>query len=60
YELEQTMKKKGLTKTKMAEKLHTSRSELERVLDPQNASVTLRTLVKVAHLLGKKVRLSFA
>src|SRR5262249_50759817 len=60
FELEKVMKKKHFSKTEMAEKLHTSRSALERLLDPENTSVTLRSLVKAAHLVGKKLRLSFA
>lgn len=60
FELEKAMKKKHYSKTDMAQKLHTSRSALERLLDPENTSVTLRSLVKAAHLVGKKLRLSFA
>jgi len=54
YELEQVMEKNHLTKSEMAIKMHTSRSALDRLLDPMNTSVTLHTLVKVTHLLGKR------
>lgn len=57
-QLEQTMKKKNFSKTEFAEKLRTSRSALDRLLDPTNTSVTLSTLVKAAHALGKKLRLA--
>src|SRR5579872_3013895 len=60
YQFEQTMEKKHLSKTVLASKMHTSRSALERLLDPRNTSVTLNTLVKAAHVMGKKLRLSFA
>ncbi len=59
YELEKTMKKKHLTKTTMATKMQTSRSALDRLLDPTNTSIILITLVKAAHLLGKKLKIVF-
>lgn len=60
YELEQAMAKEKLTKTEMAARMHTSRTALERLLDPINTSVTLNTLVKAAHAIGKKISLSLA
>ncbi len=58
YELEQTMKQKGISKTKMAELLKTSRTQLDRLLDPNNQSITLITLSKAASITGKKLHLS--
>ena len=60
YELERTMKKQHVTNTKMAEQMHTSRSGLDRLLDPSNTSISLGSLVKVAHILGKKLQVKFA
>lgn len=60
HQLEKEMKKKKISKSEMAENMHTSRSSLDRVLDPENTSVTLQSLVKAAHALGKKVRISFS
>jgi antitoxin HicB len=60
YQLEQVMEKKHLTKSEVAGKMRTSRSALERLLDPKNTSITLYTLVKLARVLGKKLKLSFA
>jgi antitoxin HicB len=60
FELEKAMKKEHVSKTLMAEKLHTSRSALDRLLDPQNTSITLGTLVRLAHILGKKLQIRFA
>lgn len=60
YELEQAMLKKHLNKINLAKKMHTSRSALDRLLDPENTSITLNSLVKVAHVLGKRVNVSFA
>ncbi|MFO1257105.1 MAG: Fis family transcriptional regulator [Gammaproteobacteria bacterium] len=48
-----------MTKTQMAEALETSRSGLSRILDPENTSMTLTTLVKAAHLAGKNIRITF-
>lgn len=54
------MEKKQISKSKMATKMHTSRAALDRLLDPENTSVTLQSLVKAAHVVGKKLRVSFA
>ena len=51
------MKKQHLSKKKMADAMHTSRSALDRLLDPENTAVTLQSLVKAAHALGKKVHI---
>jgi antitoxin HicB len=58
YELERIMKKKQIKKTQLASDMHTSRSALDRLLDPNNTSITLRTLVKAANILGKKLQFS--
>lgn len=60
YELEKAIKTKHLKKSDMADQLKTSRSALDRLLDPKNTSITLSTLVKAAHVLGKKLKVSFA
>jgi DNA-binding Xre family transcriptional regulator len=58
YELKKAMQEKHLTKTALAHQLQTSRSSLERLLDPENTSITLQTLLKTAAILGKKIRFS--
>jgi DNA-binding Xre family transcriptional regulator len=60
HQLLKAMQKKHISKSDLAEKMHTSRSALERLLDPENTSVTLNTLFKAAHVLGKKLRLSIS
>ena len=57
WQLEQMMEKKGLTKTAMADQMKTSRTSLRRLLDPQNESVTLQTMMKAAEVLGKAVKI---
>jgi polysaccharide deacetylase 2 family uncharacterized protein YibQ len=41
----------------MAKKMATSRSQLDRVLDPSNVSVQLDTLIKAARALGKEIEI---
>lgn len=55
YQIAEEMKKKKLTKTEMASRMKTSRAALERLLDPDNASITLMTLERAASVLGKKL-----
>ena len=51
------MEQKGLTKTEMARRMHTSRAALDRLLDPDNAAITLGTLQKAAAVVGRELRL---
>ena len=55
WQLEQAMQDQQKTKQAMAKELHTSRSQLDRLLDPQNVSVTLDTITRAARALGKRV-----
>ena len=55
YQIAEEMKKKNLTKTEMARRMKTSRAALERLLDPENALITLFTLERAASALGKKL-----
>lgn len=55
--LKEFMKKNSITHTAMAKQLKTSRSGLERLLDPENYSVTLLSLNRAASVLGKKVNI---
>jgi antitoxin HicB len=51
------MKKKGITKARMAEMMETSRAQIDRLLDPDNNSATLYTLVRVAKVVGRQLKL---
>ena len=55
WQLEQAMEEQQKTKRAMAKQLHTSRSQLDRLLDPRNVSVTLDTITRAARALGKRV-----
>jgi len=57
FQLEQEMEAQGMTKIAMAKKLNTSRSQLDRVLDPQNERVSLNLLTRAAQALGRKLHL---
>jgi hypothetical protein len=58
--LEQAMKEQGLTKLTMARRMRTSRAQLDRLLDPDNDSVTLATLRRAAAIVGRALRLELA
>lgn len=60
YQIELAMKQAKLSKTAMANKMHTSRTSVERLLDPSNVSVTLQTLEKAALALGKSLKIELA
>ncbi len=53
------MKEHKLSKTAMAKRMDTSRSALDRLLDPDNESVTLYTLERAALVLGKRLQVNF-
>jgi predicted XRE-type DNA-binding protein len=54
-ELEKAMSKQNIGKAEIAKRLKTSRTGVDRLLDPDNTSITLNTMAKVAHLLGKRI-----
>jgi antitoxin HicB len=60
HQLERGMKAKCLTKTAMAKRMGTTRAQLDRLLDPNNPSATLASVVKAANAIGKRVRISLA
>ena len=55
WQFEQEMIRQQKTKRAMATELKTSRSQLDRLLDPQNTAVSLDTLTRAAHVLGKRL-----
>ena len=56
-QIEAAMIDSGLSKAAMARRMKTSRSQLDRLLDPENDSVTLATLQKAAKAIRREVRL---
>ena len=57
FQILEAMEKLELSKTKLAEEMGTSRSALDRLLDPENDSVTLDTLKRAARATGKRLEL---
>jgi len=55
HEFERAMNQQKISKAEMAKRLKTSRTGIDRLLDPGNTSITLNTMAKVAHLLGKRI-----
>jgi antitoxin HicB len=56
WQLAQAMKEQKLSKRRLAALMHTSRTQLDRVLDPSNGNVTIETLQRAAAILGRKVQ----
>ena len=60
WQIAEAMKAQGLTKTAMAARMRTDRRQLDRLLDPNNPSVTLSTLRRAASAVGRKLRVELA
>ena len=60
YQIEMEMKRANLSKSAIAKRMHTSRSALDRLLDPANVSITLQTLERAALVLGKNLKIEMA
>ncbi len=56
WQIQKAMTEKHLAKAEMAKRMETSRSQLERLLDPLNDSLTLSTLARAGHVLGREIR----
>ena len=55
-QLDALMVDQKITKADLARRMKTSRAQLDRLLDPQNESVTLATLTRAAHAVGRNLR----
>lgn len=58
WQVSEVMKEKGISKIEMAKRMHTSRSQLDRLLDPNNDKVLLETVQRAATAIGKRVSIS--
>ena len=56
YELSQEMERANISQSELARRMKTSRSSVERLLDPTNPSVTLVTLERAASVIGKRLK----
>ena len=59
-QLQDAIEATQLTKTELAERMQTSRSQLDRLLDPENTSVTLDSLERLARAVGKRLVVELA
>ncbi len=56
WQIEQAMRTQHITKSAMAARMHTSRSQLERLLDPEKTGVSLETIQRAAAVVGRELR----
>ncbi len=59
WQLEQYMREHKLKKTEFAERLGTSRAQLNRLLDAKDTSINLNTMARIARAMGKTFRIQF-
>ncbi len=57
WQIEQAMRTQHITKSAMAARMHTSRSQLERLLDPEKTGVSLETMQRAAAVIGRELRI---
>jgi len=57
WQLQEAMEQEKISKNQMAKAMQTSRSQLDRILDPDNSGIQLDTLIKAAHVLGRGLRI---
>ena len=60
WQLAEAMKSQGINKTELAERMHTSRAQLNRVLDGSDTGLTIETLSRAAQALGCRLRVELA
>lgn len=56
WQIEQEMQRQNITKSAMAARMKTSRSQLDRLLDPKRTGVTLETMQRAATVVGRELR----
>lgn len=56
WQLTQEMERLGITKATLAEKMHTSRAQVDRILKAKG-NITIETLQRAAALVGRELRL---
>ncbi|QOT74659.1 XRE family transcriptional regulator (plasmid) [Sphingobium fuliginis] len=57
WQLAEAMKARKLSKSRLATMMHTSRTQVDRVLDPNDGNVTIETLQRAAAVVGRRVQL---
>ena len=57
WQLEQKMKERAVTKSSLAERMETSRAQIDRLLDHDNPAMTLESLASAAKALDQVVKI---
>ena len=57
WQIEQEMRRQKITKSAMAERMKTSRAQLDRLLDPEKTGVSLETMQRAAAVVGRELRI---
>ena len=60
WQIKEAMQQTGIKKVEMAQRMHTSRTQVERLLDPSNNKVQLDTLQRAARAVGRTLKLELA
>ena len=60
WQIEQAMKAQKISKAEMARRMHTSRTQLDRLLDPNNDKVQLDTVQRAATAVGRTLKFELA
>jgi predicted XRE-type DNA-binding protein len=55
WQLDQAIRERKISRSRLAELMHTSRSQIRRMLDPHDGNVTIETLQRAAAVIGRKV-----
>jgi hypothetical protein len=56
WQIEKAMKDGKISKRRLAQMMQTSRTQVDRVLDPTDGNVTIQTLQRAAAVLGRRVQ----
>ena len=59
WEISEAMKKECISKVEMARRMQTSRSQLDRLLDPRSDKVFVGTIQRAAFAIGKRITFLF-
>jgi antitoxin HicB len=57
WQIQQAMEASGITQTELAGRMHTSRTQVARLLDPNNTAVQLDTMQRAARAVGRVLKL---
>ena len=59
-QLNEAIEASKISKVQLAERLQTSRSQVDRLLDPDNTAITLESLERLASAVGRQLRIDLA